>query len=210
MTFLPRTSTGPSAYLLPSSSQATNGLAGSLTWFWDFNRPAAVLQSVASHTVATSAVSHASSLASVGLGFGDVAGLAAALAAPVGVGVPAASSPPPLADEVTEGLPDAAAEALLDAAGLGLAEPEGVPVGVGVGTVGCCATSTGRNSRAADLRIDCRVASSMFLPGRVTTMLSVPCVVISASVTPDPFTRCRMILTASSMVVAVIWPDWPA
>ncbi len=218
--FRPFTSTGPRAYLVPLSSQATKGLAGSFATCWALLRPSAVVQSVASQAFSTSAFSQARSLLSVGLGAAEAA--ADALADGVGLGVVAAVSPAPLAEEDTETLgseddPLTAAptlgDPLADADGEPEAEPVGVavgvPDGVGSGTGAPSSTSTARNSRAADRRIAFRVVSSMFLPGRETTMLFEPWVVISASATPEPSTRARMIFRASSIVAGVICPDWP-
>jgi len=152
----------------------------------------------------------------------------------VGVGVGASSAfgtaiPLPLLDAVgaLDTLPDgeAAADAdpLAGALSVAVAEDDalGLPLGLAPGValpVGDddgeaagavpCSTSTGRNSRAAACSTESLVALSV-LPGRVTTMFLSPWVVISASETPDPLMRCRMIFTASSSVCWVIVPLVP-
>ena len=57
---------------------------------------------------------------------------------------------------------------------------------------------TGRKVSSADCRTRSRVSSSG-CPGRPTRMLLAPCLVTSASVTPVPLTRWRMISTAWSI-----------
>ena len=80
-----------------------------------------------------------------------------------------------------------------------------------VGAAACglpaAATRTARNCSWAALSTSLMVSGC--LPGSDTTMFLLPWVFTSASETPDPFTRCRMIFTASLIVVWVIEPVFP-
>ena len=112
------------------------------------------------------------------------------------------------------------AEAVLDAFTLALGEAVGLVedvaeldgVALGVGTVGTPApvASTGRKvSCAVWFTLSSR--SPWSLPGTDTTMVALlpdPWRVISASATPLPLTRWRMMSIAWSMSALVTWP-WP-
>src|SRR5665648_1186797 len=184
---VPSTSAGPRMYLTGRSlSQVTMGLAGSSTM-------ASTLLGLAQSSVASafssSGVTHARSLAFLGLAVvvdEAVVGLA------VGAGVVAAVS--------AGGKPDlGAVVAVPVAAGLLVAGavvlPVTVPVDVGTG-VGAvpASTRTARIRSCDDFCSEAMVALSG-LPGSETTML-LPWVVTSASATPDPSTRARMMSTA--------------
>jgi hypothetical protein len=121
----------------------------------------------------------------------------------LGDGEPTAADGFPLGVTVTLGL------AVPLGVGLVPGEPvvDGVGVVVGVGPP-ASANSTGRNSSCAACLTRSRVFSSG-LPGRETTMFWPPWVVTSASETPLPFTRCRMISTARAMLFASTWPEVP-
>ena len=87
---------------------------------------------------------------------------------------------------------------------LDVAAPELVALGeadvVGASTSGCDAAMTARIVSFEDCASESRIAFEG-LPGIETTMLRSPRVLTSASATPVPSTRCRMMLTA--------WLTWP-
>src|SRR3954447_3586113 len=161
----------------------------------------------------------------VGVAFVDAAGLAGvvALAAAAGLagavadglGVEAAGArsasgkpEPAEVDAGLEGLAVAFAGLVAFADGVAVALPEGVadapPVGValggGAGAAFGASTRTGRKRSCEDLLRESTVLCGG-LPGSEMTMLRPPWVATSASATPLPSTRWRMMSTALS-----IWP----
>lgn len=93
------------------------------------------------------------------------------------------------------------------AAGVGSALGSGVAVSPPTDwSVGVPATRTGRSSSFEEDWMRLRVSSSSS-PGMATTMFCPPCVLISASETPEASTRWRMIVTAwSSCSCETVWP----
>src|SRR5450631_636313 len=179
-----------------SASQVTIGLVGSSTI-------ASTLLGSAQFRFAScfssAGVTHARSLGFAGLA--PVAGAAVGLTA-VGVAVGAGF----VAAVSAGGNPDLGAVVdELEAFGLLVAVPVGlsglgpVAVGTGVGVVGA-STRVARIRSCDDFCNELMVAASG-VPGNETTMSLPPWVETSASVTPDPFTRARMMSTAFR-----IWP----
>src|SRR3954467_11731923 len=99
-----------------------------------------------------------------------------------------------LAGGVAAALPDGVAEAPPDGVALGVA------VGAGAGAAFGASTRTGRKRSCEDLLRESTVLCGG-LPGSEMTMLRPPWVATSASATPLPSTRWRMMSTALS-----IWP----
>ncbi len=168
---LPSTSTGPRTYFAaPSSEQAMIARsAGAACPSFS----GAVAQSYAANSAWRRGVTHETSLGPVGSAVGSserVEGSGVASAA----GVSAAGVEPSAGADPSVGV------------GVGVAATEAVPA---------APMSTGRSSSFADDCRRCMVAASGS-PGRLTTMLLPPCVVISASETPLASTRWRMMETA--------------
>jgi len=195
----PSTSAGPRMYLTGRSvSQVTIGLfLGSALSFATALRSAQLSEaSCCSSSGVTSFGSLAVPAVASGAVVGGALGVTAVGAAEglvVGAGVVAATS--------AGGKPDlGAVVAVPVAAGLLVAVPVGLrgdtPVGVGVsGGAAEASTSTARICSCEDFCRELTTAGSG-VPGNETTMSLPPWVETSASVTPDPFTRARMMSTA--------------
>ena len=199
-------------FSVPSSEQVTSGFSGSST---TLSRAPGFAQSSASNCAATSSVTHARSLSSLGLAWpagaevvGDGFGVAVVVADGDGVVLPFSSAcgSPLLAVGVAPVTVGTGAFVVADPVGV----PAGVPVGVPVGCgwlVPAAAARTGRK-RICD---DFRMASSVCFvgwPGMLTTMLRPPRVVTSAPATPLASTRCTMMSRAwsSCSLVTVLEP----
>src|SRR3954469_13178435 len=102
------------------------------------------------------------------------------------------------ADGVAVALPEGEVVALPE--GVADAPPVGVALGVGAGAAFGASTRTGRKRSCEDLLRESTVLCGG-LPGSEMTMLRPPWVATSASATPLPSTRWRMMSTALS-----IWP----
>ena len=90
--------------------------------------------------------------------------------------------------------------------GEGATEPPGDPVGVGCGAVAYGPTASTWRKRSSAVWSRAR-SLLRFAPGADTTMLVLPCVLMSAPATPAPFTRLRMMSTAwLSAPLVILWP----